>query len=295
ASLSFEGPVALRAASELRARGLLALVPADEAAAQDLLERAVEEGDLDAFAVDQTRRRAAEALLAEAVAAPEARYVLAGDAAPSSPAARQAARWLGRRWLSAAVEGARRRLGREDARRGLAFRDDAALVLDARLRARAAQVGLEAELVRAFERHAGDSVGAFLDALPPEAGGPGALLALGAAGVIRFGGRVGGGGSGFRLEAARARLDRVSAAVAVGDYFALLEVSREASAREVEAAHARLTAGLRRLALAALGLEHREGERQEALAVLDEARDVLLDARLRALYAEALEHGEPGG
>ena len=72
ALLGFEAPLASRATDALRAQGALAITPEDEPAARELLRRAVAEGDLDAYACDAALRRAAEALLTDAVAAPEA-------------------------------------------------------------------------------------------------------------------------------------------------------------------------------------------------------------------------------
>ncbi|MEM1417227.1 MAG: hypothetical protein AAGH15_20180, partial [Myxococcota bacterium] len=208
--------------------------------------------------------------------------------------ARARARWLGGRLQEVAAEGARRRVDRGAARRVLAFDDEAALVLDASFRERAEEAGLEAELVRAFERHAGKGVGALLDGLPPEVGGPGALLVLAGVGALRFGALVGKARS-FSGEAARHRLEGLLERVASADYFAVLELERDASAREVEANYARISGGILQLDLGALGLEGREAERSEALEVLDEARQVLRDARLRALYAAALARRDAGG
>ena len=68
----------------------------------------------------------------------------------------------------------------------------------------------------------------------------------------------------------------------------MLELSPRAGAREIAEEHRRLCRELDGLDLRGLGLEDLEDLRQEILVALDEARDVLSDARLRAAYAASL-------
>lgn len=72
------------------------------------------------------------------------------------------------------------------------------------------------------------------------------------------------------------------------DYFAILEVRRDASASEIAAAHARLSARLGALALPTLELGHLEPERRAATSAIEEAHRVLRVERWRDAYRRAL-------
>jgi hypothetical protein len=88
----------------------------------------------------------------------------------------------------------------------------------------------------------------------------------------------------------RAEIEAVLALLAEdADYFAVRGVARDARERELHAAHEERVRAVRGLPLEALGLASLEPAREAVLAVLDDALDVLADARLRARYARALE------
>jgi hypothetical protein len=86
------------------------------------------------------------------------------------------------------------------------------------------------------------------------------------------------------IGALRERADRA-------DYFEVLGIPRDSDGSAVVDAHYRLRAELLAWPLADLGLARLEADRMRILAVLDDAADVLADARARRRYARGLEIG----
>ena len=84
------------------------------------------------------------------------------------------------------------------------------------------------------------------------------------------------------IAALRERADRA-------DYFEVLGIPRDSDGSAVVDAHYRLRAELLAWPLADLGLARLEADRMRILAVLDDAADVLADARARRRYARGLE------
>ncbi len=83
------------------------------------------------------------------------------------------------------------------------------------------------------------------------------------------------------IAALRERADRA-------DYFDVLGIARDADDSAVVEAHYRLRTELLSWPLADLGLARLEADRMRILAALDDAADVLADARLRRRYARGL-------
>jgi hypothetical protein len=84
------------------------------------------------------------------------------------------------------------------------------------------------------------------------------------------------------ITALRERADRA-------DYFEVLGIPRDSDGSAVIDAHYRLRAELLAWPLADLGLARLEADRMRILSVLDDAADVLADARARRRYARGLE------
>ncbi|HJL24062.1 MAG TPA: hypothetical protein RMH80_17635 [Polyangiaceae bacterium LLY-WYZ-15_(1-7)] len=281
ALVDLDGPVLLRVARALRQEGRVKAAAEDEASARELLDDAVRRDLLDPFERAQRLRRAREALVHELVLAEEAAFVVR-DAPRELPARPLIAGPL----LQVATEGARRRLRRRRALRWLGVDADARLVPTPELDAHATALGLEPELVEAIEAAAEGPLAQLLYGLPASAGIAGALFALASTSAIRFVGRTTAGD--VSISAVRRRVLELHRRAEEGTYFDVLELSPRAGAREIAEEHRRLCRELDGLDLRGLGLEDLEDLRQEILVALDEARDVLSDARLRAAYAASL-------
>ncbi|MBX3248763.1 MAG: hypothetical protein KF901_16420 [Myxococcales bacterium] len=280
--VAFEGPAHWMVAAHLRETGRLRSVVDDEAAAETLLLEAVERGRLDRFELAARLRQAREALIHVAVTAAEAQFAIRPPAGelPSRPL-------LPGPLVAVAGEGARRRLGHDLVLRWLGHELSDRLVLTPAFAGRADQLGLEPELVEAFEEAADRPVAALLHGLAASTGAAGALFALCAVDAIRL--DASDHVDDLPPDAVRALLARARGRGEVGDYFAVLELPKTATDREIAEAHRRLRRELVRLDLDAMGLESLEGERQEALGALDEAVEMLASPRLRQAYAAALD------
>lgn len=282
--VAFEGPAHRIVAAELREMGRWRTAVEDEAAAETLLREAVERGTLDRFELATRLRRARETLLHQAATAHEAQFALRPPVGelPTRPL-------LPNLVVAIASEGARRRLGTDVVLRWLGHDAVDRLVLLPSFATRAEQLGLEPELVEAFEAAADHPVMTLLHGLAASVGAAGALFALASCDALRL--ETASDVDDVPPEAVRALLRRARARAEVGSYFAILELAPDASERDIVESHRRLRRELVRLDLDALGLEELEGDRQDALAALDEALAHLGNARLRAVYAAALSRG----
>ncbi|MEZ4247315.1 MAG: hypothetical protein R3B99_03635, partial [Polyangiales bacterium] len=279
--VAFEGPAHRMVAAQLREAGRWRTAVEDEAAAATLLREAVEQGTLDRFELASRLRRARETLLYVAATAHETQFALRPPIGelPTRPL-------LPGLVVAVASEGARRRLGTDLVLRWLGHDLGDRLILLPSFAVRAEQLGLEPELVEAFEAAADRPVLGLLHGLSASVGAAGALFALASCDAVRL--ETAPDVEDVPPDAVRSLLRRARGRAEVGSYFAVLEVSPEASEREIGEAHARLRRELLRLDLDALGLEELEGDRQEALAALDEAHAHLSNPRLRAAYAAAI-------
>lgn len=279
--VAFEGPAHRIVAAELREMGRWRTAVDDEAAAETLLREAVERGALDRFELASRLRRARETLVHEAATAHEAQFALRPPVGelPTRPL-------LPNLVVAIASEGARRRLGTDVVMRWLGHDAVDRLVLLPSFATRAEQLGLEPELVEAFEAAADHPVMTLLHGLAASVGAAGALFALASCDALRL--ETSADVDDVPPDAVRALLRRARSRAEVGSYFAILELGPDASERELQDAHRRLRRELVRLDLDALGLEELEGDRQDALAALDEALAHLSNPRLRAVYAAAL-------
>ncbi len=282
--VAFEGPAHRIVAAELREMGRWRTAVEDEAAAETLLREAVERGAIDRFELATRLRRAREALLHQAATAHEAQFALRPPVGelPTRPL-------LPNLVVAIASEGARRRLGTDVVLRWLGHDAVDRLVLLPSFATRAEQLGLEPELVEAFEAAADHPVMTLLHGLAASVGAAGALFALASCDALRL--ETASDVDDVPPDAVRALLRRARARAEVGSYFAILELGVDATEREIVESHRRLRRELVRLDLDALGLEELEGDRQDALAALDEALAHLRNARLRAVYAAALSRG----
>jgi len=282
--VAFEGPAHRIVAAELREMGRWRTAVEDEAAAETLLREAVERGAIDRFELATRLRRARETLLHQAATAHEAQFALRPPVGelPTRPL-------LPNLVVAIASEGARRRLGTDVVLRWLGHDAVDRLVLLPSFATRAEQLGLEPELVEAFEAAGDHPVMTLLHGLAASVGAAGALFALASCDALRL--ETASDVDDVPPEAVRALLRRARARAEVGSYFAILELAPDASERDVVESHRRLRRELVRLDLDALGLEELEGDRQDALAALDEALAHLGNVRLRMVYAAALSRG----
>jgi hypothetical protein len=285
---AISGDAALRVVAQLQRERRLAEMPADEGAAQQLLERRVSAGLLARFDLERRLARAREELLYALLAATNARYDLGPLDAARVDALRGTPLPLAGGLLARVVEGARRRLAPTRV---------AALLGPVRVRstsesaARFAEAALAPELVTLFSEPGGALLESLVAAAPAEEGIAGAVFALVYAGALRVEAAP-AASPALTHEAAlaaRAELAALAALAEDADYFAVLGVPRDVAPRELHAAHDARTRTVRALPLEAFGLTALEPVRAAVLAALDDALDVLADARLRARYASALE------
>lgn len=280
--LLFEGPENLRVVAELRAQGRVAMSAENEADAARILEDAVSRGILDEYERDRRLRQAREELLGEACLASEARFMVA-----SSPTRRAPPHgFLARPFLHVAVEQVRRHIRVRGILRWLDVSLSDRLVLASSFHSRAAEAGLEPEMIAALERAAGSRLSHVFTSVAAEAGVVGAVYALASADALRFERAEADGVDDS--QALRESLERASELAREGDYFRILGVSREASGREIEEAFDRQMRRLHALDLEGLALGDLEGLRQEVFQAAQDAFDVLRDERLRTAYARAI-------
>lgn len=126
-------------------------------------------------------------------------------------------------------------------------------------------------------------------ALEDEPGLPGRLVALLASGALEVSGIDAEVPEDFAARArARALVAEALACAEDGDYFAMLGVGHGAGAQAIAEAFAERSERLRALDLEALELASLGGDRDVALAALEEAQRILSRARWREAYAAAL-------
>lgn len=283
---ALDGPVALEVLADLRRRGRATEAPADERAAEAVLQRKVDAGDLGRFERDRLLREARETLLERLVGAARAEFVLRrlDDTQPGRVLAR--ARVFARPLRSQLVEAARRALDPDDVASWIG--EGRGLALGPEREAGLVAAELPSELVELILRFEGHPLTDFLSAAPTEAGLAGALYALVAGDALVLQDAPPSPPSSSARAPVRSLLEAAAALAEDGDYFSILGLSRDATAAEVERAHASRRDELGALPLAALGLEGMEAKRLEALEAVDEARRVLEDGRRRRAYAASL-------
>lgn len=282
------GPVATRVFDGLRRDGLASSVPADEAQAQRLLEERVAEGRLSRFEYHRRRALARQYVLHEAVASRGGTFLIR----PLSEQEAGEPIWatLVRGGLAAVlVEGARQRLDVSRVRR-LLSKEEGVMVLGPEAPARFLEAAVEPEVVALLMDYEGATLDAILTAGPAHLGIPGLLFALVGITAVNF--RAGAPkeilGAMEPVELRRA-IKRLHDIALTQDYFRVLNLSPEASSREVHAAYSSRVGHVKRLVvgpgtpLAA--------QQEEVLAVMADALRVLRVPHLRDAYRQALYPG----
>lgn len=172
--------------------------------------------------------------------------------------------------------------------------------------ARATEVSPELEVLlgeKANRSGRGDTLGELLEAGWEEPALPASLVVLAGLGALEIdassakdeaslgGASLGGAslGGDSRAHAVKAWLDEVSQRTEDADYFAILELPRDASSSDVVRAHETLAARLSSLHLPSLELASLEPKRRAALDAAKEAHRVLSVEHWRKAYREALE------
>lgn len=278
--VALEGPAHLEVTRALRDEGRTRRDPESEADAKQALEEDVRRGTLDRYELERRLREARERLVADLLVAPELRFI--SQSAGSAPSRRLLSMPL----MAFACERARRTVTIEDCLRWLTLDASAKLELEDVFERRAADAGIEPEIVRLFEDATGRAIGSLFAGTHASAGIAGVVLTLASADALRFDGEA----DDFdrRADEARDHILRVHAKAEEGTYFELLGVGADATSRDIEHAHQQRTRELAGLDLAFLGLEDLADLRREALIALDEAAAILANGRLRQAYAEAL-------
>ncbi len=285
---ALSGDAALRVAAQLQRERRLAEIPADESAAQQLLERRVAAGLLTRFDLERRLARAREELFHGLLAATRARYELDALDPARLDALRDAPLPLGRGLLARVVEGARRRL---TSARVAVLLGPVRVLPTSECAARLAEAAVAPELVALFSEPGGALLESLVAAAPAEEGVAGAVFALVYAGALRVEAAPAASPALTHEAALAARTELLALAALAedADYFTVLGVPRDAAPRELRAAYEQRARTVRALPLAALGLDALEPAREAVLVALDDALDVLGDARLRTRYASALE------
>ncbi len=285
---ALSGDAALRVVAQLQRERRLAEIPADESAAQQLLERRVAAGLLTRFDLERRLARAREELFHGLLAATRARYELDALDPARLDALRDAPLPLGRGLLARVVEGARRRL---TSARVASLLGTVRVLPTSECAARLAEAAVAPELVALLSEPGGALLESLVAAAPAEEGVAGAVFALVYAGALRVEAAPAASPALTHEAALAARTELLALAALAedADYFTVLGVPRDAAPRELRAAYELRARTVRALPLAALGLDALEPAREAVLAALDDALDVLGDARLRTRYASALE------
>ncbi|MCS6797235.1 MAG: hypothetical protein NZ898_01675 [Myxococcota bacterium] len=285
-----EGPIGLRVLRGLRDEGRADASPDEDLAAETWLARAVREGRVGRLEIERRRWQAVEDLVADAIGAPTVHVHIE----PEPESATRAARY-GRDVGALLVEAARRRIDVDRLRRWLGPAVTGVAVTAGGLQ-RMRELGVEPEIVGVLGAAEGVAIDALLAVAEPASGMPGLLAVLVAAGALRPLTLVGDAGIELPARAdpvasARRVLEHLVALAEEGDYFAMLGVGCDASAREIELAHARRVELLdeARHVLAAQG-DVEEHVRFVARA-LDEARSLMGVERWRMAYAAAIRAG----
>lgn len=285
---AFDGPIATMALDALRRRGRAVEIPADDAGAEAVLARRVEEGVLGRFERDRLMREAREALLHDLLRAERASFALRrlDDTEPGRRLFR--ARVLARPLRAALVDAARTALP-QDAVMALLGSRPVGLALGPEREAGLSPAELPVELCELLVRMEGRSFGEIVAAAPTEPGLAGVLYALVAADVLVLTDPPESAVPPPETRAAVRSLVESAAALADdGDYFAILGIAPDAELADVERAHRARADELMALPLSLLELGSLEERRRVALDALDEARRALTDAGRRTAYAASL-------
>lgn len=276
-----DGPVATGAVSELRRAGRLTEQPETEAEAERVLARRVAAGLLTRLDVDRELGHARERLIEAAVASRGGTF----HVRPIEDVAEPSRVTLVRGSLPrAVVAAARRRLGAERVRR--LVRGDGTLSIGETAGQAMFEAGIEPEIAAAIERGEGLAVDDVLASVPSAEGLPGVLFALWAMGAVRLRPGAPERRRDDDREAVRLAVTAAHALAEDASYFAVLGVRADAEPAEIQAAYKG-----RRHHLASLAVEgpsELRDMRDEALAVVEEAFEILGDDRLRAAYRAAL-------
>lgn len=286
---AFDGPVLTTVVEGLRRRGRATERPIDEDAAEAVLARRVEAGELGRFERDRLVREAREELLARLVRAERADFTLRRLEGTEGRVAR--ARILARPLPAALVGVARDALSTERVAEllGPDGLTGVGLALGEEREAGLLAAELPSELIELIARLDGSCLADLLAAAPGEPGLAGALYALVAADALVSTEAPRHAAPELASRAAVSALVDAAAALAEdADYFAVLGVAHDADTGAIQRAHRARRAELVALPLRALGLDGLEERRRAALDAVDEAQQVLADPRLRTAYARAL-------
>ncbi|AKF04520.1 hypothetical protein [Sandaracinus amylolyticus] len=284
-----ETPVARGAAAILRRRGAGVGLADDEASAVRALDDAQERGAITRFERARAMREAHLERLRAVVALERGSFVLTrlepNELPPPAPSP------LGAPLRLALLDAARRGLDASRARAVLGGL--VTLRRGPRFDALAIEGLIAPELAELLAQHEGASPERLVAAAPDEPGLHGVVCALVAAGALVA-------QPALELDVARdehrrlaRRLIEEAARTAEdADYFTILGVAHDATARDLDRAHTARRDQLLALALEDLDLSSLEALRRGALESLEEAYRVLSDPRWREAYARALSHTE---
>ncbi|UJR82876.1 hypothetical protein [Sandaracinus amylolyticus] len=280
-------PVARATAAILRRRGASVGLADDEASAIRVLDDAQERGAITRFERTRAQREAQLERLRAIVALERGSFVLTrlepNELPPPAPSP------FGAPLRIALLDAARRGIDASRARAVLGGL--VTLRRGPRFDALAIEGLIAPELAELLVQHEGASPERLVAAAPDEPGLHGALCAFVAAGALVT-------QPALELDPARdehrrlaRRLVEEAARTAEdADYFTILGVAHDATARDLDRAHTARRDQLLALALEDLDLSALEPFRRAALESLEEAYRVLSDARWREAYARALSH-----
>ena len=285
--VAVSGPVFERALVKFRHSKRIpsGFVVQDETVAVAVLDRCVERGDLSRFELGRCIRETRQELIYECVGSRGGRFEVSGTAltgASLSPL-------LDRPFAQVVVEGARRKISVSRLRL-LVGAGPMTLRMGADAEPRFRQAGLEPELIELFIRHEGKLLDALLASVPLSTGVAGVTMAMVAGGaiVLEPGGR---GINAPRPDPTELRQAVLAAAALYdeGDYFSILGVLGDVSPRELAQAYH----GRKRTLEGELdewGAGELESVRDQAIAAMDEAFELLSDEALRTQYRRAIGH-----
>lgn len=286
------GPVAMSVMDDLRRDGLVQVTPSDEVQAQRMLELKLRDGQLSRFEYHRRRANSRHHVLHNAVASRGGTFLIR----PLSELEAGEPIWatLVKGGLAAVlVEGARRRLDVGRVRRLLSDQQGV-MALGPEAPARFIEAVVEPEIVALLMDHEGTTLDALLTAGPPDSGIAGLVFALVGIGALSF-----RDGSPRELSGAvepavvRSTIRRMNDLIAESDYFRILNLSADASFREVRAAYESRLGHLQSLVVGP-GSDL-QLQKDEIRFAFDEALRVLRDPGLREAYRQALFPGTRDG
>ena len=270
-------------ASINRARGLS--TPHDNTDAADAIAKRVAAGWISPFELAATYTSVRETIFAELLDAPTLSFVASPLAASDFDILSAETRPFSKPALQVALDHARRTIVASRVRASLPdihFEHASITNLNDAL----AFISPALEAATLASQHF--SFDEFLNSVPPTEGAPGLLYVLVKIGALQITPAAHAQKSKFHANEIRALVEKAAALADDSDYFEILGVSHDVTARGVEEAFADRANALSRLPLADESLLHLEPLRARALTALADARDVLSRDARRARYAAAL-------